>query len=102
MVAALSDKPIVKKYTVLKVNLSGLITEKFPRDAFSRQFEGARTQMHDIRRTLAMAQRDDRIRGVYLRVNSPNIGWAKAQEIRKLIHDFKESGKFVTAFMEAA
>lgn len=100
IMAAFSDKPVVKKDTVLRINLTGLITEKYPRDAFSREFEGARLQMHEIRKTLAMAQKDGRIRGVYLRVSNPNIGWAKAQEIRELIHNFKESEKFVTAFME--
>lgn len=100
IVSALNDKPVVKKDTVLRVNLTGLITEKFPRDAFSRQFEGANGQMHDIRKSLAMAKKDERLLGVYVRIGNPGIGWSKAQEIREMLHDFKESGKFVTAFME--
>ncbi|NIR53033.1 signal peptide peptidase SppA, partial [candidate division KSB1 bacterium] len=42
----------------------------------------------------------ERIRGLYLDVSNPDLGWGKAQELRHLIHDFKESGKFVTAFMQ--
>ncbi len=97
--AALDDKPIVKKDTVLEINLGGLVTEQNSRDAFAREFEGANVQMHDIRQALALAKEDKRIRGVYLRISGLNIGWAKAQEIRKELFDFKTTGKFVTAFL---
>ncbi|MFQ5752774.1 MAG: signal peptide peptidase SppA [bacterium] len=101
IMAAFEDKPVVRKDTVLKLNLAGLVTEKFSRNAIAREFEGAHLQMHDIRKTLAMAKVDKRIRGVYLRLSGPNVGWAKAQEIKNILLNFKESGKFVTAFMEA-
>ena len=100
IMTALEDRPIVRNDTVLQFNLSGLVTEHFPRDAFGKEFEGASLQMHDIRKALAMAKVDERIRGIYLRVSMPQIGWAKSQELRDLLFDFKESGKFVTAFME--
>ncbi|HEX9655050.1 MAG TPA: signal peptide peptidase SppA, partial [bacterium] len=98
--AALEDKPIVKKDTVLRVNLAGLISEHFPQDAVSREFEGANLQLRDILSGLAKAKADERIPGVFLVVNNPDVGWAKAQEIRRAIQDFKTSGKFVTSFME--
>ena len=100
IMTALENRPIVRNDTVLQLNLSGLVTEHFPRDAFGKEFEGASLQMHDIRKALAMAKVDERIRGIYLRVSLPEIGWAKSQELRNLLFDFKESGKFLTAFME--
>lgn len=99
--AALEDKPIVKKDTVLKMNLAGLIAEHYPQDALSKEFEGANLQLHDILSGLAKAKVDDRIPGIFLVVNNPGIGWAKAQEIRNAIKDFKTSNKFVTVFMES-
>ncbi|MFQ6113651.1 MAG: hypothetical protein ACE5NG_06120, partial [bacterium] len=75
--AALEDKPIVKKDTVLKLNLAGLVTEHFSRDPIGRELEGANLQMHAIHKALEMAKMDDRIRGVYLRVSIPDLGWAK-------------------------
>jgi protease-4 len=96
----LEDRPIVKDNTVLKLRLSGLVTEQFSRDAFGREFEDASLQMHDIHHALAMAKVDKRIRGLQLVVNEPDLGWAKAREIRQVLQDFKTSGKFVTAFME--
>lgn len=98
--ALFDDTPVVKKNTVLQLNLTGKVTEHYPRNAFAREFEGASLQMHDIRKALEMAKVDERIRGVHLKISFTAIGWAKAQEIRDGLEDFKESGKFVTAFME--
>lgn len=95
----LDTKPTVKKDSVLKLELSGLITEHFPSDVVAKQLEGANLQLLDIYRALEMAKVDKRIRGVYLRVSGPQLGWAKAQEIRELLQDFAISGKFVVAFM---
>ena len=95
----LQNKPRVAANSVLQLTLTGLITEQFPRDAFSREFESASVQMEDIRKALAYAKIDDRIEGLYLKINSPDIGWAKAEEIRQRIETFKESGKFVIAHL---
>ncbi len=95
----LDDRPVVKKDSVLRLTLAGLVTEYYPRDAFGREFEGASLQMHDIRQALYMAKHDARIRGVYLKMAGPSLGWAKAQEIREALLDFRQSGKFVTAYM---
>lgn len=97
--AALEDKPIVKEDTVLRIDFAGLITEQYSRDAFGRELEGANLQMHDLRQGLEMAKADDRIRGIFLYVSGLDIGWAKAQEIRTELQKFKESGKFVTAYI---
>jgi len=93
----LDSKPIVQKNSVLQIVLGGEITEWYSGDVFSREFEGASLQLHDIRKSLKMAAVDSRIEGVYLRIFSPSLGWAKAEEINRLITEFKESGKFVVA-----
>jgi protease-4 len=98
--AALDDQPIVKKDTVLKITLAGLISEHFPQDALSREFEDANLQMNDLLGGFAKAKVDDRIPGAFLVIHGLDIGWAKAQEIRQAIIDFKSSGKFVNVFME--
>jgi len=93
-------KPIIQPDSALKVTLSGSITEWYSRDAFSREFEGATQQVHSIRKALAMAQVDDRIKGVYLRIVSPQMGWAKADAIKRNIEAFKKSGKWVVAYID--
>jgi protease-4 len=100
IVAMLDDTPIVKENTVLQLTLAGLVTEYYPRDAFGREFEGANLQMHDIQKSLEMAKQDDRIPGIYLKLSFASLGWAKAQEIHQALMDFKQAGKFVTAYLE--
>ena len=97
---AFEDKPIVKKDTILQLNLVGTITEHYPQDAFSKEFEGANMQLHDIRQALEMAELDNRVRGVFMRIAFPGLGWAMAREIRDELLKFKESGKFVTAYLD--
>lgn len=36
---------------------------------------------------------DPRISGVYLHIDTLNCGWAKVEEIRRHIFDFKKSGR---------
>lgn len=96
----MSDLPVVKSNSVLAIPLTGLVTEYVPYSPIGREIEGVDVQLHDIRKALHMAEVDDRIRGVYLRVSSPALGWAKAREFRDLLARFKQnSGKFVTAYL---
>jgi protease-4 len=83
---------------VLEIDLEGPVVEKFPTDPFVIGLEGSRYQLIDIVRALRAAGEDDRIRGIYLRVGSPGYGWAKAEEIRDRLLEFRKTGKFVYAY----
>lgn len=100
--SSLEATPTVKRNSVLKINLQGHITEKYPENAISKEIESSEMQMFDIYQALRMAKVDDRIRGIYLRISSPGLGWAKAEEIHDLLEKFKQSGKFVIAFLESS
>jgi protease-4 len=84
---------------ILEVGLEGEIVEHFPEDPFVARAEGAEHQLLDIVRAIDAASRDDRIRGIYLRVGSPGYGWAKAEELRDRLLAFRKSGKFVYAYL---
>ena len=47
----------------------------------------------DLRNALKKAADDNRISGLSLRFAGLGVGWAKAQEIRYGIENFKKSGK---------
>jgi protease-4 len=83
---------------VLFIDLDGLVVERRPEDFFQAEFEGASHEMLGLSTALDRAAEDDRIAGVYLRVGSPAMGWAKAQELRRRLLAFRESGKFVIAY----
>ncbi len=84
---------------ILSIELDGLVVERSPPDLLSAQFEGAKVELVDVALALEGAARDERIAGVYLHVGAPGYGWAKAEEMRVRLEAFRESGKFVYAFV---
>lgn len=47
------------------------------------------------------AKTDPAVRGIILEVGLPEMGWAKVQQLRRAIANFRASGKKVYAFLEA-
>ena len=45
------------------------------------------------------AKKDKHIKGILLRINANFMGWAKIDEIKNKLEDFKESGKYVFAYL---
>ena len=84
---------------ILSIDLDGLVVERSPPDLLSAQLEGAKVELADMVLALERAARDERISGIYVHVGTPGYGWAKAEEIRARLARFRESGKFVYAFV---
>lgn len=99
--ASSMNRPSVSDNSVLLLNVSGSMPDFVPDDPFAKalgvqqpqSFTGLLTQ-------LRKAKVDSRIGAVMLEINFPDIGWAKADELRDAIADFKYSGKPVYAYME--
>jgi len=83
---------------ILAIDLQGRIVERSPPDFFSAQLEGAAHDLFDLRLAIERAAQDDRIAGIHLRVGNPGYGWAKAEELRANLAEFRAAGKFVYAF----
>jgi protease-4 len=47
------------------------------------------------------ATHDDKIQGLYLYLDGPQLGWGKLDELTRAIHDFRKSGKKAFAYLEA-
>jgi protease-4 len=87
----------------LDIPLGGEVLEWSQPDLFTTLFVGKQPlSMHDIWTNLRKAKADGRIRGVLLRLSPLECGWAKAEEIRRAILDFRQSGKKAVAFIEEA
>ena len=56
--------------------------------------------LNDIIANLKKAKTDDHIKGVYLEISTPIVGFATLEEIRNALLDFKSSGKFIYAYSE--
>lgn len=96
------DSTPIETNSVLKLNLNNPIQEVAVENPFA-EFSGGQGNvlgLLDIRSALANAKQDPNIKGVYLDVQYPMVGWATAEEIRDAILDFKKSNKFVYAYGE--
>lgn len=93
--------PRVKAHSYLEIKLAGEIQEKFTPDLLSTLFtRSLPLSMNEIWLNFQKAQKDERIEAVVLRLGYLMCNWAKANEIRELILDTRNSGKKVYAYVE--
>ncbi|CAK7323177.1 unnamed protein product [Dovyalis caffra] len=85
----------VRKGSVLTMKLRGQISDQLK----SRFSSGL--SLPQICENFLKAAYDPRISGIYLHIDGLNCGWAKVEEIRRHIFNFKKSGKFVVAYVPA-
>jgi len=87
----------------LEVPLSGAVAEVAAPDSLGSFLLGARPlALHDLWMNLRKAKVDGRIQAVLLRLGLLQCDWAKANEMREAILDFRRSGKKVYAVIEEA
>jgi protease-4 len=88
---------------ILKINLSGIISEKESYDPLSLAFFkfGIKQQgLNDILNAIEEAKYNEQYKGIYLNIGFVQAGISAMQEIRDALLKFKESGKFVVAYGE--
>src|SRR5688572_13014436 len=88
--------------SVLEMRLDGDIPEQSASDALSRLTGAAELTMLDYLEALRKARDDDRINGLLVRIERPNVGFARTQELRDAIRAFQEKGKWAVAWLETA
>ncbi len=90
----------VKDSSVLLVSLDGEIVDRDDDDVYVNLFpsQAGQTGLSDIRYAIQEAKNDDRIKGIYLKTNVLQTGYATLEEIRDALADFKSSGKFIYAY----
>jgi protease IV len=96
--AVVSQEPRVPSNATLVLSPSGDIPEVLPELLLGR---GDELTIRGYVELIRKAKADARIAGILLRpggINSPF--WAKVQELREAIEDFKGSGKYVYAWLE--
>jgi protease-4 len=87
--------------SVLVLTIDGPVHE---RGSYSLSGFGAEaaTSINVVRRALIGAENDRRIAGLAIKVIDPDLELAQAQEISQLIGEFRQHGKWTTAYMETA
>lgn len=98
-------KVIVKNNSILHLNLDQAITERTPDNSLAGlPIIGGGDEktigFNDVIKALKAAKTDEKIKGIYINVTSPNAGMATMLEVRNAILDFKTSKKPVIAYSE--
>jgi protease IV len=92
-------EPHVSANSTLLVRVSGDLQETEPGGVVGQLFEAPPT-VRSIVDALRKAKADRRVTSVVIRPGGSNALWAKAQEIRDAIVDFRKSGKPAIAYLE--
>lgn len=97
---ASKSAPETPSESMLVLRLEGEISEK-PGDEQPLPWMDAQTPLSviEIRQLLERAATDNKIKALLLEPSRMGGGWAKAEEIRGQIEEFKKSGKPVYAFL---
>jgi protease-4 len=101
LLMSLNDEPDIPANSVLVLKVEGALPDYTNADELSSRFFGGDTNtLSSLLLQLRKAKADKRIGAVMLDVGMLGAGWAKADEIRDAVADFRKSGKPIYAYME--
>jgi protease IV len=92
--------PPIHDNSVLALSVSGALPDYVPEDPFRKLFGGPEQSLSSLLMQFKKAKVDKRISAILLDIDGSGAGWAKSEEIRDAIADFRTSGKPVYAYME--
>jgi protease-4 len=94
--------PTIAEGSTLVLDLRGQYVEAAEAPLLSRMLGDRRKPFVNLLSTLALAERDDRLATVVLRIRDLSIGWGKAQELRAAVSRLRDAGRKVIAYLEVA
>ena len=106
LVAIKPDESEIKPNSVLHIVLKGKIVERssefyIPFESFINiNNKSHLIGLSEIKNSVKSAKLDEKISGIYLEIGNLDTGWAKLEEIRDILMDFKISGKFIISYSE--
>jgi protease IV len=98
---SLGREPDIPSNSVLVLRVEGSLPDFTNADEISTRFFGAEpNSLSSLLLQLRKAKADKRVGAVLLDVGMVEGGWAKAEEIRDAVADFRKSGKPIYSYME--
>jgi protease-4 len=89
----------IKENSILHMKLKGPIIERSNNEVDPMALSlNSNIGLSDILVGFDEAQKDEKIKGIFIEVDNLQCGYATAKAIRKAINKFEESGKFVVAY----
>ncbi len=97
-----ANRPDVEDGSTLVIELSGSYVEAQEAPILARLLGQSPRTFAGLYSQLRMAERDERVASVLLRIRGLRVGWAKAQEIREAIEALGRAEKRTVAYLELA
>jgi len=96
------EEVLVKNNSILEITLTDAVKDYVPQsdNPFDELFAKNSFQLSQIINAIENAKYDDNIKGISIENLMVNAGIAQIQSIRKKLLEFKETGKFVTAYAD--
>ncbi|MFN3781744.1 MAG: S49 family peptidase, partial [Candidatus Kapaibacteriota bacterium] len=91
---------VIKTNSVLVINLNTPVVEYSGESIGSILSGESSITFYDLLQAIKVASEDEKIKGIYIRCSFSMMGWAKRMEFVETLKKFKESGKFIYAFIE--
>jgi protease-4 len=85
---------------ILELDLSEGIAEEPPADPLSAVLAMRRPRLADVLDGLRRARADDKVRALVVKIGGRQIGFARVQELRSAIAEFRRAGKATVAWAE--
>lgn len=94
------NPPTIRDNSVLALSVSGPLPDYITEDPLRKWFGGPDQSLSNLLLQFKKAKVDKHITAILLDIDGSGAGWAKSEEIRDAIADFRTSGKPVYAYME--
>ena len=94
--SASADNPSLKKNSILTIDLSNSIKEQTADNEFN--FGGVnegQDGLYDLKAAIEHAKKDEKVKGIYIKMGMTFNGWATLYDLKKSLEDFKNSKKFI-------
>lgn len=101
LIILVGEDLVIHDGSTLVLELGGPIEEQRPGGALAEITGPPILVMHKVLDSIRTAKSDARIAGLVLRITPLEAGWAKTEEIREQIVDFRKSGKPALCFLQA-
>jgi protease IV len=105
IVSSTEKEVVIQDKSVLELKLDQTIVDRAPENPFENidiplLADAQKLGLDQIISAINKAKDEDKIRGIYLRLDNLSSGYSTCEEIRIALEKFKESGKFIYAYSE--
>jgi len=105
LVSSTEKEVVVKGNSILELKFNEAIVDRAPNNPFENMdlpmfASSKRLGLDQIISSIEKAKNEEKIKGIYLRLDNLMAGYSACEEIRTALKDFKKSGKFIYAYSE--